>query len=757
MRKRKEANYFVNRDAEKLPHLEENERVVNDVTGMNPVVVAGVLKPRSIDEIREAVETTDGPISVGGGRFSMGGQTASHQSLHIDMRGFNQIVEFSQEARTIKVQTGIRWCDIQRHIDGFDLSLSIMQTYANFTVGGSLSVNAHGRYIGKGPLILSVASIDLVTADGSLIHATPEENNALFYGAIGGYNALGIIVQAELRLSRNTRVKRISRKVARTEYSRHFFDSIRDKEESVFHNGDMYPPHFKTMNSVTWAETTEDVTVKGRLMPLRRSYPIERYFYWAFTETPFGKWRREKIVDPLIFWRKKVHWRNYEAGYDVAELEPKSRKKSTYVLLEYFVPVAKFERFSQLMSEIFQRHRANVVNVSIRHAKADSGSYLAWAREEVFAFVVYYKQRTSPRAKNKVAIWTRELINAAISVNGSYYLPYQAHATDRQFHSAYPKAKELFKLKELYDPNYKFRNVLWNKYYRNEKKPMNDTNSEFIRVFSDTKWSDDFYKFLQVIFHLYPEDKFHELIKSACEEESTDEAIYKHVQSKLSTIKPFLSELTYALPALKKQKRELSKQTLKLLDGQNDINGYLEIGSTGRYISDLRKHVTVDGEVYLMNDRRPDNSIGEIFERGQFKQIGTFLDLNDYAPISEEQIPSASLDLVTCHIGLHHCPTEKLEGYIGSIHRILKPGGKFIMRDHDVKSPEMATFVSLVHTVFNLGLNETWEFNDSEYRSFKSIDEWCALISQFGFTDSGGRLLQDNDPSDNTLVSLVKN
>ena len=32
--------------------------------------------------------------------------------------------------------------------------------------------------------------------------------------------------------------------------------------------------------------------------------------------------------------------------------------------------------------------RVNVLNVSIRHARADPGSLLAWAREECFAFVV---------------------------------------------------------------------------------------------------------------------------------------------------------------------------------------------------------------------------------------------------------------------------------------------------------------------------------------------------------------------------------
>src|SRR4051812_7427511 len=115
--------------------------------------------------------------------------------------------------------------------------------------------------------------------------------------------------------------------------------------------------------------------------------------------------------------------------------------------------------------------------------------------------------------------------------------------------------------------------------------------SEFKAIFSDTKWSDDFYRFLQVIFHLYPEDKFHHLLATTTKEKAGDEEIYKTVQGKLSTIKPFLSELTLALPALKKQKREMAGQVLKLLGNKTKIDGYLEIGSTGRYISELRKHI----------------------------------------------------------------------------------------------------------------------------------------------------------------------
>jgi len=280
--------------------------------------------------------------------------------------------------------------------------------------------------------------------------------------------------------------------------------------------------------------------------------------------------------------------------------------------------------------------------------------------------------------------------------------------------------------------------------------------SEFKAVFNDTKWSDDFYRFLQVIFHLYPEDKFHQLIKEETALGKTDEEIYKSVQSKLKSIKPFLSELTYALPALKKQKKEIVRQTLGLLGDVKQISGYAEIGSTGRYISQLRKEIKVTGPIYLINDLAPTNSPGDIMERGQLGKLGNFVDINGYNPISSLTIPDASLDVVTCYIGLHHCPIAKLDGFVESIYRILRPGGSFVIRDHNVKTPEMATFVSLVHTVFNVGLNETWEFEARDFKNFKSADEWAAIIGQAGFKDAGKRILQDKDPSDNTLMLFTK-
>jgi FAD/FMN-containing dehydrogenase len=89
---------------------------------------------------------------------------------------------------------------------------------------------------------------------------------------------------------------------------------------------------------------------------------------------------------------------------------------------------------------------------------------LPWAKEEVFSFVVYYKQRAYKAAQRQVAAWTRELIDTALKFKGRYYLPYQPHATKEQFAKAYPEAEQLRTLKRSVDPQGKFSNELRAKY-----------------------------------------------------------------------------------------------------------------------------------------------------------------------------------------------------------------------------------------------------------------------------------------------------
>jgi FAD/FMN-containing dehydrogenase len=438
---------------------------VNDVSGLNPIQVAQVLAPTELAQIVEAVRSHPGPIAIGGGRYSMGGQTATENALQLDMRRFNRVVEFSAERREIRVQAGITWREILEYIDPYNLSPQIMQSYANFTVGGALSVNAHGRYVGQGPLVLAVRSIKLVLADGSLVTASPSENRALFYGAIGGYGGLGVIVEASLGLSDNSKLARESQTMSLSAYRQFFDQQVRDNPKMVMHNAILYPDDYQRVRTVSYLISDAPLTINERLVPAERNYKAMRAAL-SVASSSGGAKVRETLVDPLLLDSPRVQWRNHEASLDVRELQPISGPDYSYVLQEYFVPEAQLEAFVASMRGVLKQHRVKLANISIRHAKADPGTLLAWARGDTFALVLYYRQGTSTAERAAVGDWTRQLIDLAIAHQGTYYLPYQIHASREQFLAAYPRAPEFFALKKQVDPGNKFRNKLWDTYYR---------------------------------------------------------------------------------------------------------------------------------------------------------------------------------------------------------------------------------------------------------------------------------------------------
>lgn len=177
------------------------------------------------------------------------------------------------------------------------------------------------------------------------------------------------------------------------------------------------------------------------------------------------------------------------------------------------------------------------------------------------------------------------------------------------------------------------------------------------------------------------------------------------------------------------------------------------IRTPGRYVNALRARLRLAGDVVLVNDVAPGFSPVDLVERGQWARVGRFVPLDDYAPLA---LPEASAELVTCFIGLHHAPPERLSAFVASIARVLRPGGVFILRDHDVTSPAMDAFVSLAHTVFNAGLGLPWAENRKERRHFAPIAEWSRRMQAAGLIDDGRRLAQLNDPSDNLLLAFTK-
>lgn len=440
-----------------------DREVIDDIAAIEATPVRGIARPRSIDALVRALRGSDATVSIGGARCSMGGQTASAGSLHLDMRGLKRI-EVDAAAMRARVQAGASWRDLQEVLDPHGLAVRIMQSYSGFSVGGSLSVNCHGRYVGKGPIINSVRGLKLVTAGGELLAVSRTQHPELFAAAIGGYGGIGIIAEVDLELDRNSRIARAGERVGLTEYPAWFAERVLADPQAVLHNADLAPPHFDAPLAVSWRRSNDLPTITERLIPRDAGYARDAALIWAASELPGGERIRDHELTQRLLHERAVVWRNHEASRDIASLEPWTRRFSTYLLQEYFIPVPAFLHFARAMARILRQHDVHALNVSIRHSPADTDSLLRWAPVEVFSFVLFHKQRNSTSADAEAGRWTRKLVDAALDCGGRYYLPYRLHATRAQFLRAYPEAERFAAIKRRIDPAGRFRNRLWERY-----------------------------------------------------------------------------------------------------------------------------------------------------------------------------------------------------------------------------------------------------------------------------------------------------
>jgi FAD/FMN-containing dehydrogenase/SAM-dependent methyltransferase len=799
----------LNSNPHGIPGVKPQEVV--DFSNSKKWAVQAIHTPETIEDLASAIKTTRLPVSIKGGGFSMGGQIAAEGGLVIDMKKLNRIVEYRPKEKTITIEAGATWKDIQEVINKDGLAVKIMQSYNNFQVGGSLSVNVHGRYVGFGPIISSVKSIKLILANGQIVTASRSVNSELFYGAIGGYGGLGVIVEATLDLAKNARLERTFKEfknpnleAAVRDYVHHFEKDIHDNPGAVMTNADLYPPNYQTIRSITYAETEKPLTVlehmqeppKGKLSKLVNGAmaSMEQLLRRA-------KVYRETVVVPRELANERVVMRNWEASYDVRELLPLNVQypwlakifpfaNRKALLQEYFIPKDKLAEFIPKMRDIFQRNNVNVSNVSIRHVPKNTESVLSWSKEDSFALVVYYTQNYG---RNKAAHidlarkWTREMIDEINKVNGSFYLPYQVYATPEQFAKAYPRSKEFLALKKKWDPNNKFTNHLWSEY--NLPSPTHD----YVDTLSKDYSKIELRRFLKNIFNVYDPDKAIAAIEKAVAniraagKEPNDRAVYEELtktlpEASLGAIKG----ATRMLSSLKTQQLEMAKQTQSALGqvGLKEVNGYVEIGTVGRYVPYLQNRFKMKGPTYVINDTSPSFSPAAIIERtGGYGPLdprsyipaiykrdhgpldprtyltrhlnNKFIDLADYDMIAQADIPDASVDLVTAYIGLHHAPPEKLRAFVASINRILRPGGKLVLRDHDATS-DMRPIAHLAHSTYNAGLGVSLHEELSEIRNFQPVSYWVDLMKNSGFKDEGVRLLQEGDPTANTLMVFTK-
>lgn len=462
------------------PNWSQRGGHVNDASCLSRTAVAGVVRVRSERDVADALRYAAAhslPVSAAGVKHSMGGQAFRAGGIVLDMRGYDAI-RLDAAARTVTVGAGATWHAIQLAVHP-RFAVKAMQSTDIFSVGGSISVNAHGMDHQAGAVLGSLRSVRVMLADGRVVTASRDENAELFRHVVGGYGLFGIILSATLDVVPND-VYRSGREIIDyREFPRAFDRIAADPNVGLSYVHLSTAPGNLLREALVYTYTRHDA-----------DQALDRA---ALTEVGSTKIRRLLVnlskkndsFKRLKWWSEKHLEHRFESctitraqaqgsgeACLVARNDPmhdsvaylfNDLPAETDILHEYFVPRDQIVPFIDGMRAIFQRSGANLVNASIRAVGAEDIA-LSYAPKAAFSLVLYLNQPTTPAGNAQMRQLTSDLIDLTHAHGGRFFLPYQLHYTPAQLERSYPEIGAFFAAKRLWDPDGRFSNSWYARY-----------------------------------------------------------------------------------------------------------------------------------------------------------------------------------------------------------------------------------------------------------------------------------------------------
>jgi FAD/FMN-containing dehydrogenase len=457
--------------------------VVNDVHAqLNATRVRGVVAPRTIEELQRTVATAEAagvPLSIAGGRHSMGGQQFGEGTWLVDTRALARLIHFDRDRGHITVEGGIQWPELMSALDALQLGeprpwgIVQKQTGADrLTLAGALCCNAHGRGLTLGPIVQQVESFDLLDHAGAIRTCSRSSHPELFRLAIGGYGLFGVITQITLRLQPRLKLRRVVT-IEET-------DHVIDRFEERIRQGHLYGDFQFTIDDKSddflrrgVFSCYEPVASSTRLTDAPIQFSADDWSRLTLLAHRDKSRAFEVYADRYLQTSGQIYWSDaqlsspyfddYHAHVDHAS---GSRVKGSEMITELYVPRPRLAPFMDDARVALRRHRAGVIYGTVRVIEKDGETALAWARERYACIVFNLHVDHTPEAIAMTADTFRALIDVAIANGGSYYLTYHRWARKDQVLRCYPGMPAFLAAKGRVDPAGLFQSEWYRHYTR---------------------------------------------------------------------------------------------------------------------------------------------------------------------------------------------------------------------------------------------------------------------------------------------------
>ena len=431
---------------EKRKYGLSQSNLTTDYTGILPEHVEQVIKVRNRTELQKIVKQANKNgqrISIAGLQHSQGGHTYYKNGVVLDMRTFNKVLEINEQEKTIRIESGATWEDVQEAITPYGLALKVTQSQSIFSIGGSLSVNAHGRDIRFGPMAGTVKEMTLLTPTGEIEKVTQDNSEEWMKYVFGGYGLFGVILDVTLELTKND-VYTIHTEELKTDEYESYFNNLLDHHNTAMHYARV---------SVAPSSFLEEMYVINYNYTGKQDYktPLKKEQGVRLSKLALDVGRKGGFLENL-FWETQKLYIDSIDGHTITRNNA-MRAESTFmeftkpgrveVLQEFFIPVDSYEEYindvKQLLSPNDKNDDFKVHNITIRYAARDNLTSLNYAKEDMLGLVILIQHGLKEKEIANAEVIIQDWTSLTIEHEGTYYLPYYRYQTKEQFMKSYPE------------------------------------------------------------------------------------------------------------------------------------------------------------------------------------------------------------------------------------------------------------------------------------------------------------------------------
>lgn len=153
--------------------------------------------PKSVEEIQQLVKKYN-KLKVLGTKHCFN-TIADSKYNFISLKDMNKVVTLDASAKTVTVEGGMKYGELCPWLNNKGFALPNLASLPHISIAGAITTATHGSGVKNGNLSTAVAALEIVTADGSVIHFS-NKNGEKFYAAVVGLGAVGVITKVTLNI-----------------------------------------------------------------------------------------------------------------------------------------------------------------------------------------------------------------------------------------------------------------------------------------------------------------------------------------------------------------------------------------------------------------------------------------------------------------------------------------------------------------------------------------------------------------------------